>query len=205
MRHHILGLAKVFLIAILVSLCSSAVAENHHPPVAIQTGFYYTVQKGDTLWNLSRKFMNSPFTWPGLWQKNEQIPNPHWIYPGQRIQLHLRNDIHDPAQTGGQHFSLPEEPNAFYNYSRIDQAGFIKKQPVEPSGRIFKAIEDVAVQEDDGTIHIGRKALRDAIAATSNFDGITGNLNCDDKGDCADPKVNVSQIQNGEYVVVWTP
>jgi branched-chain amino acid transport system substrate-binding protein len=75
----------------------------------------------------------------------------------------------------------------------------------DAANMIFAAIEQVAVQEDDGTLHIGRKALRDAIAATENFDGITGNLNCDANGDCADPKVNISQIQNGEYVVVWTP
>ncbi len=75
----------------------------------------------------------------------------------------------------------------------------------DAANMIFAAIEKVAVQEDDGTIHIGRKALRDAVAATTNFSGITGNLNCDAVGDCADPKVNVSQLQGGEYVVVWTP
>lgn len=75
----------------------------------------------------------------------------------------------------------------------------------DATNMIFRAIESVAEQEDDGTIHIGRKALRDAIAATSNFEGITGNLNCDAKGDCADPQINVSQVQGGEYVVVWAP
>ena len=75
----------------------------------------------------------------------------------------------------------------------------------DAANMIFDAIEKVAVVEDDGTIHIGRGALRDAVAATANFEGITGNLNCDDVGDCADPKVNVSQLQGGEYVVVWAP
>jgi len=70
---------------------------------------------------------------------------------------------------------------------------------------IFKAIEEVAVQDDDGTLHVGRKALADAVAGTANFEGITGTLGCDANGDCADPKVNVSQIQDGEYVVVWAP
>ena len=75
----------------------------------------------------------------------------------------------------------------------------------DAANMIFTAIEKVAEQEDDGTLHIGRKALRDAVAATENFEGITGSLNCDDVGDCADPKVNVSQLQGGEYVVVWAP
>jgi branched-chain amino acid transport system substrate-binding protein len=69
---------------------------------------------------------------------------------------------------------------------------------------LFAAIEKVAVQDDDGTLHIGRQALRDALYATSGFDGITGTLNCNEYGDCADPLITVNQIQNGEYVPIWT-
>jgi branched-chain amino acid transport system substrate-binding protein len=69
---------------------------------------------------------------------------------------------------------------------------------------LFAAIEKVAVQDDDGTLHIGRQALRDALYATSDFQGITGTLNCDEHGDCADPLITVNQIQNGEYVPIWT-
>ncbi len=68
---------------------------------------------------------------------------------------------------------------------------------------LFAAIEKVAVQDDDGTLHIGRQALRDALYATKDFEGITGTLNCNQYGDCADPKITVNQIQNGEYVSVW--
>ena len=69
---------------------------------------------------------------------------------------------------------------------------------------LFAAIEEVAVQDDDGTLHIGRQALRDALYATKDFVGITGTLNCDQYGDCADPLITVNQIQGGEYVPVWT-
>jgi branched-chain amino acid transport system substrate-binding protein len=69
---------------------------------------------------------------------------------------------------------------------------------------LFNAIEEVAVQDNDGTLHIGRQALRDALYATSDHEGITGTLNCNEYGDCADPLITVNQIQNGEYVPVWT-
>jgi len=69
---------------------------------------------------------------------------------------------------------------------------------------LFAAIEKVAVQDDDGTLHIGRQALRDALYATSNFEGITGTLNCNEYGDCADPLITVNHVENGEYVPVWT-
>ena len=44
---------------------------------------------------------------------------------------------------------------------------------------IFAAIEKVAKKAPDGTLHIGRKALRDALYATKNIKGLTGNVTCD--------------------------
>ncbi len=51
---------------------------------------------------------------------------------------------------------------------------------------------------------IARQALRDALYATSGLEGITGTLNCNEYGDCADPLITVNQIQGGEYVPIWT-
>jgi branched-chain amino acid transport system substrate-binding protein len=58
---------------------------------------------------------------------------------------------------------------------------------------LMDAIEEVAV-EVDGTLYVGRQALREAIFATSNFEGITGTLNCDEFGDCSAPVIAVYQI-----------
>lgn len=61
---------------------------------------------------------------------------------------------------------------------------------------LFNAIAKVAIREPDGTLHIGRQALRDALYTTRAFDGITGRLACDEFGDCAFPVFNILQMEN---------
>jgi branched-chain amino acid transport system substrate-binding protein len=61
------------------------------------------------------------------------------------------------------------------------------------------AIERVAVVDADGTLHIGRQALRDALYATKNFHGITGILSCSPTGDCANPVIGIYEYHAGQY------
>jgi len=65
----------------------------------------HTVQKGDTLWDLSDGYLEDPFLWPKIWRINPGIANPHWIYPGQVVRIPLTAPL--PVQ-----IVLPEEPVA---------------------------------------------------------------------------------------------
>ena len=48
----------------------------------------HVVRRGDTLWDISKLFLRSPWRWPELWGMNlEQVRNPHLIYPGQVLHL----------------------------------------------------------------------------------------------------------------------
>lgn len=69
---------------------------------------------------------------------------------------------------------------------------------------IANAIEKVAVDCGDGSIQIGRQALRDAMIATKDMKGLTGNLTCTPTGDCADPKIAVYEGVSADPAS-WNP
>jgi branched-chain amino acid transport system substrate-binding protein len=71
---------------------------------------------------------------------------------------------------------------------------------------LFDAIEKAATVDADGTVHIGRQALRDAMFATKDFDGLTGKLTCDQNGDCATGQaLGVFKITQAEVDGNWPP
>ena len=50
-------------------------------------GIVYTVVAGDTLWDLSAKYLGSPWKWTEIWERNRFLTNPHYIYPGIQIVI----------------------------------------------------------------------------------------------------------------------
>jgi len=73
-----------FVMILMLSFCFVLSAFTQE---AKETEGLYTIKKGDTLWDISAKFLSDPFLWPKLWEKNPYITNPHWIYPGNPIRL----------------------------------------------------------------------------------------------------------------------
>jgi hypothetical protein len=50
-------------------------------------GVTHTVEGGDTLWDLSQRYLGNPWYWPKVWSYNPEIANPHWIYPGNKLRF----------------------------------------------------------------------------------------------------------------------
>lgn len=75
---------KTFVALLLLALGTAAQAEirlrEGHPQ-------QYSVARGDTLWDISARFLQQPWQWPQVWAVNPQVRNPHLIYPGDVLNL----------------------------------------------------------------------------------------------------------------------
>ena len=79
MANRFLGLI-VFMLFSAPGLADTLALNPEHPD-------RYVVAKGDTLWDISERFLRDPWLWPEVWYVNPQIDNPHLIYPGDVITL----------------------------------------------------------------------------------------------------------------------
>ena len=78
-KKKILGIIFSLLVCGLVNADTVKLNPNHPDQ--------YVVVKGDTLWDISGRFLANPWEWPEIWHANPQIANPHLIYPGDIISL----------------------------------------------------------------------------------------------------------------------
>ncbi|MDH3973994.1 MAG: LysM peptidoglycan-binding domain-containing protein [Deltaproteobacteria bacterium] len=144
---------------------------------------YHIVVKGDTLWDISEKYMKNPFFWPKLWQWNDYITNAHFIYPGDKINLvppkirvrsaPVPEEVSQPEeaepveeQVEAEEAPLEEAPvikeptpkiiieKQKYNIRHLRSSGMISPEEMKASGKIVDALDKKIMLGDSDIVYM---------------------------------------------------
>ncbi|MHB8873921.1 MAG: LysM peptidoglycan-binding domain-containing protein [Myxococcaceae bacterium] len=145
-------------------------------------GEVHTVTKGDTLWDLSQRFLGSPWYWPKVWSYNPEIANPHWIYPGNLVRFFPSGEEvptqvevgtgPEPEETVEAADRLPEESSGVTvagkigytpkQSARFSNVGFVTKKELDEAGVIDSSFSEHTLLSYPDTVYISFKRKSDA-------------------------------------------
>jgi hypothetical protein len=177
------GLVAVAMVA------SAAVAQEPTPPAGLQMGpatiaphwtkntsfptaipegaAYYVVVRGDTLWDISARFLKSPYLWPQIWNENKHIKDAHWIYPGDPVVLPRVALVADQAgQAPAESEAAPEGPGIPWKIAPGDDADSAAASlgPVTEELSLQCAEYVVQDREDESLFVVGSEEGSDKLA-----------------------------------------
>ncbi|MCF8094154.1 MAG: LysM peptidoglycan-binding domain-containing protein [Desulfobacteraceae bacterium] len=164
MNAYAIARLKKYFIPVIISIFAAvgtagfAHADIEDHIIKTEAGFYYTVQKGDTLWDLSEKFSDSPWQWPDLWHYNPEISNPHLIYPGQRIRIYKKSFYGEKKSEPEPEKETKEPEKKYFTFSKINSVGFIRDHEVKSWGTLFESMGDKTFISTDDRIYIRPEA-----------------------------------------------
>ena len=182
------------ILAIAASIyCLGAYAKIEIPESTLNKDVpeVYVVKKGDTLWDISEMFFKNPWKWTYIWEKNQEIENPHLIYPDDKI--YLVNSKDGTKELKIERARKPEEkvlivtPNKQYYdlYKAIDVVNFEKiekisrkiiisqMKEIEKFSYILESEEDHLMLNKNDEVYVtgtATKALYDEVDAVYRLD-----------------------------------
>lgn len=152
--------AGVLLLAFGAASAQVALKEDH-PDV-------YYVKEGDTLWDIATTFLDSPWRWPEIWHVNEEIENPHLIYPGDVIHVE-RGENGEPrlVMERGEESQQPESTGE----GDTGEGDTVKLSPEMREVPQDTAIPSVSLKEIQPFLQRGQVVTRQEIATAPNVVG----------------------------------
>lgn len=134
---------------------------------------FYTVKKGDTLWDISEMFWDDPFKWPELWGLNSFITNPHLIYPDESLNMTLRIrkpkapqiatavETSEEVERKGDEARPPKPPTLIFSRDATNGT-FVSQDMIKVAGIILDAEEGQVLMSEKDIVYVklaqGRKA-----------------------------------------------
>lgn len=131
----------------------------------------YVVQPNDTLWDIAARFMNSPYYWPKIWERNSFIINPNLIFPGDVINLYpegekLVPEIEtvpkiappaEPSKEGEEEAEVVRTPTgqvARVVYKETPSVGWIEAKEFERAGKITGSLDNRTLLGEQDMVYV---------------------------------------------------
>lgn len=120
-----------------------------------QRGRIHTVAPGDTLWDISDAYLGTPWVWPSIWQDNPAVPDPHRIYPGNKLwvsptAMRRVTDAEAARLLGGELPAslqdVPTGPLGSVVVPSVDSLGFVSADLLTASGTVLGSPRGLATQ-----------------------------------------------------------
>ena len=113
----------------------------------------YTIKSGDTLWDIAGAYYQKPWRWPEIWEINPYIEDPHWIYPGNTLQVRTVKMVY---RTTGEEVpsvaqpkvpplyieELPSIDTTFLYKTSANQIDWISEDKIQYGGKVIEDIDD---------------------------------------------------------------
>lgn len=112
----------------------------------------YTVKEGDTLWDITQTYYGDPYQWPKVWSYNPEITNPHWIYPGAKVQLRPGDD--EVVKTAPRGFSYAKTRTGGTQAVYMAEYGFLNKDALPDAGYIIGANAEHMMLSDTDSVYV---------------------------------------------------
>jgi hypothetical protein len=131
-----------------ISLSSDALTPAESPELVPE---FHVVERGDTLWDITGRYLQDPWQWPAVWGLNPQITNPHWIFPGDQVRLLSAEQVREAA-TPQSHAVSSAPPNGNLPRLRpqrvlprtvfLRDEGWLDREDAQSAGTIVGSPED---------------------------------------------------------------
>ena len=138
-------------------------------------GRIHVVARGDTLWHVSDAYLGTPWVWPSIWKDNDEIANPHRIYPGDRIWItpwemrRLSADEAEKLLAGHPAEQAPEpevvsqppmpepavDPQMFHRESAEELVGLVSEETLESAASIVSAVPTRVLLGSGDRVYVG--------------------------------------------------